>query len=138
MVNYNDNIIWSKAVDAIFKEKGIPLFDIIDNNWAFTKENILDVVEKLKEIQIPILGGDVFVKRKGMIRFGNANWYCNKSDTPEGKMFLDFSIEKSKQYILHVLNYNATNKKEEVLFSIVPQVKNDDKNNIEIIKLIRW
>jgi hypothetical protein len=82
------------------------------------------------------LGGDVFVKRKGMIRFGNANWYCNKSDTPEGKMFLDFSIEKSKQYILHVLNYNATNKKEEVLFLIVPHVKNDDKNNIEIIRLI--
>jgi hypothetical protein len=49
MKNCNDNIIWSEEVDTIFKEKGMPLFDIKDNNWVFTRDNALDVIEKIKK-----------------------------------------------------------------------------------------
>jgi hypothetical protein len=132
-----ENIVkWSEKVDAIFKEKGISLFEIFEQNWAFTKENALDVIDKLKEKQIPILGGDVLIKRKNIIYHTYDNWCCEIRDMPVGETFLNFSIEKSRQYIL---NYPSTTKEKEViLFTIVPKVKNDDKNNIEIIRLVRW
>jgi hypothetical protein len=114
-----DNIIWSEEIDTVFKEKGIALFDMNDNNWVFTKRNALKIINKLKEMQIPVLGGNIFIKQKDIIQSANDNWYCEIRDTPVGETFLNFSIKKSRKYISKYRN----KLKGKVLFAIVPLVE---------------
>jgi len=133
MENWNDTIIWSEEVDDIFKKRGIALFDMCIANWAFTKPDALNIIDKLKEMQIPILGGDVLIGNSYAMQYNFDSWYCHKKDVPREDTYLNFSIEKAKQYIK---NYNIkTNNNEDIFFTIVPLVKN---NNLEIIRLVRW
>jgi hypothetical protein len=121
-MNIFDNyIIWSNQIDAVFRENGISLFDNNIKNWAFTKKEALNVINQLAILRIPILGGDVLTKQGCKWEYNYDNWYSEEKDTPQGESFLEHSIKKAKAYIINykTIDDNAI----EIFFTIVPRIK---------------
>lgn len=97
-------------ISSIAVEKKIHGININDFEIGFMYPKILDVVELYKKNNIPILGGDVYIKKDEVYHSTYDNWYVNK----EEKDYLNISIE-------HTLNYiNSYKNKENVVFVLVP------------------
>lgn len=71
------------------------------NEYAFSFDNIKKIIEILKEKEIPILGGDVYLLSDEKIYSTYDSWYMNKSD--EKDFFLK-SYEKTISYISDYIN----------------------------------
>jgi len=100
-------------ISSIAVEKKIHGININDCEIGFMYPKILDVVELYKKNNIPISGGDVYIKKDGVYHPTYDNWYVNK----EEKDYLNISIE-------HTLNYiNSYKNKENVVFVLVPNWK---------------
>lgn len=110
-------IVWSNQVDEILKI-GCSLDQIGIRNWALTKEAALNALDKLLEIQVPILGGDVFEKINGVMRPKYDNWYCDPILDESKDDFVVRSIGIAKRYIE---NYQV-NYPDIIFFALVPGV----------------
>lgn len=109
-------VIWSEKIDSILSY-GYSLSQIGVNNWALTKEEALLALDKLLEIQVPILGGDVYHKSGETFHSNYDNWYC---DQIEGELKADYltrSIDVARQYII---NYQAETSNT-VYFALIPE-----------------
>ncbi|MDU9007017.1 Imm40 family immunity protein [Sedimentitalea todarodis] len=69
------------------------------HNWAFEKAEALEVISKLTELSVPILGGDVYQKRGGEIRPAYDNWYCNMEDGETNSKFAMRSASQARRYV---------------------------------------
>ncbi len=68
---------------------------------AFTKENALLIAKKIREENIPILGGNVYSLDNGDIRStqGFYNWDCEKGDNETLRQYIERSYQTTIDYI---------------------------------------
>lgn len=102
-----------------FFEKSISLKSIGVNNIALLKKDALEMLETVKSLEIPVLGGDVCEFFNGNLEYNYDNWYCNKEANESYKNFVERSVKKAKEYIK---DYSIPNNKD-VYFSIVLDIK---------------
>ena len=79
--------------------RGIPLKESGINNWAFDKEDALQVLCDLKSKGVPVFGGDVYEKKGTKIELGFDNWYCERNEHEDQSDFVERSILRAKSYI---------------------------------------
>ena len=58
------------------------------NNWALTENQALLAIEKIKELNIAILGGDVCFRSNGIFQLNYDNWYVEKNSRRAKKIIL--------------------------------------------------
>lgn len=92
------DIIWSKEVDDILSV-GYYLDDIGIRNWALSEVEALVAIERLSEINMPILGGAVLIKENGRLKANYDSWYCIQRNSESKNSFLVRSISESRKYI---------------------------------------
>lgn len=108
--------IWSNEIDAILSV-GRSLTDVGVRNWALSRGEALAALAKLAEIEIAVLGGDVYSNIGRSLETNYDNWYCNRDELEPDSAYLKRSIAVAKDYIT---NYKAP--EGSVLFAIVPKV----------------
>jgi len=92
------------------KEKGKSIGEINPGSDAYALEvdDALQAIEILKEIHIPVLGGDILSNKSGSLiyayqfwgsQYHCLNWYCEKSDSESKEVFCERSIHKAKKAI---------------------------------------
>jgi Immunity protein 40 len=86
------------VVEAILSV-GIDLEDFGSANWALSRSDALAAVSKFQELEIPILGGDVWEMRNGRPFLTLDNWYCRRSAAEPFRKFLEKSVEQAQNYI---------------------------------------
>jgi hypothetical protein len=59
-------------------KKGHSLEEIGVKNWAFSREDAINILAKFEEFQVSILGGDVCELIDGIIQYNYDNWYCDR------------------------------------------------------------
>lgn len=109
--------IWSKVADDILSI-GQPLNEVGIDNWALTKAQALEVLERLEEAEISILGGDIYENIDGIIQSNYDNWYCEQLPEESKSAFLSRSITKAREYIEDYQRAPSTM----VYFVLVPSV----------------
>ena len=91
-------VVWSSKIDEVLKV-GYYLNEIRVNNWALKKSEALDALEKLLELQVPILGGDVYENVEGIIQPNCDNWYCDQLTEESKDDYVNRSIKETIDYI---------------------------------------
>lgn len=91
------DIYWSKNIDEVLKV-GVWLGEYGINNWALTKSQALEALDKLLVLRIAVLGGDV-VEAKDYIRPNYDSWSSDPQPGERNEEYLKRSIEESKSYI---------------------------------------
>lgn len=71
------NTIFSKKIDTTL-EAGRYLGDFNIDNWALTKQQALDILNKFKDLQVGLAGGDVIKEENGVFGFTGDSWHCNR------------------------------------------------------------
>lgn len=107
---------WNKKNEDILSE-GLPLQPFGVNNWGLTKENCLKAINKLRELSIPILGGDVMKLENKQWVYTYDNWYCDKLPNESNENFASRSNQLASDY---VKNYSSQ-KDIKILFVLVPE-----------------
>lgn len=112
-------IFWSSEVDRIMSA-GRSLEDVGVRNWALSREEALVALAKFAEIEIAVLGGDVYLANGSIVELSYDNWYCNRDKFETISAYVERSIAAAKSYIM---NYKAP--EGAVLFAIVPNANNN-------------
>jgi hypothetical protein len=102
------------AVEAVLSI-GIDVEDFGSANWALSRADALAAVSKFQELEIPVLGGDVWEMRNGRPSHTLDNWYCQRSAEEPFRKFVERSAERAQNY---VRNYKL-NADDQYLFEIV-------------------
>ncbi|OAV76279.1 hypothetical protein Barb7_00025 [Bacteroidales bacterium Barb7] len=67
---------------------------------GLTKQEAIDVLKYSEQIEVAILGGDVyFLDHNGNIDMTHDNWYSDKRDDETTEEYIRRSINESKKYI---------------------------------------
>jgi hypothetical protein len=91
---------------------------------ALTKQEALDAIKFYHQLEIPILGGDVFfLNQENEIDWAYDNWYCERNIDEHDIEYLDKSIDKAISYIRNY--HNESMKNCIFLFDIVYDVWNE-------------
>lgn len=101
-------------------EKGHSLHEAGINNWAFSKEGALEILNRFEDLQISILGGDVFELTNSIVQPNYDNWYCNRLSNETDIEFSKSSIKRAKDYIT---NYNVSDSSQ-IFFAFVIDIPN--------------
>ena len=112
-----NDVICSYSIDKILVS-GLSLESLGIKNWALSRQKVLQVLEQFRELQVPILGGDVYRLVNGALRSNYDNWYCDELPNEFLSDFVIRSIDKAKQYIE---SYNIK-KGDDIFFTLVPKV----------------
>jgi hypothetical protein len=78
---------------------GISLHSIGIYNWALEKEQVLAALAKMKSLNIPVLGGDVYMYKDDRLVPTYANWFCDQLGEETNKDYVLRSIDTAKVYI---------------------------------------
>jgi hypothetical protein len=108
-------MIWSKVVDEILS-CGHSLAELGINNWALDAVLAMGALQALRENNVPVLGGDVYAIRGGLIEVTYDNWYCDRSPSESDLEFVERSIRKASAYVEGYSSRSGS----DVLFAIVP------------------
>ena len=108
---------WSSEIDRVLKV-GYPLNEVGVDNWALKRPEALKALEELLELEVPVLGGDVYEEIEGSIRPNYDSWHCDKLPKESNHEFVVRSIGQARSYIQ---KYNVNDYKK-VLFVLVPSV----------------
>ena len=106
---------WPDEVKEILSV-GVPLTEIGVENWALMKVQALQALDKLEEIKVAILGGDVLSVKNNRIQYNYDNWYCNIEEHESDEDFIIRSLDVARKYIC---NYQCQG--EEIVFAFVPK-----------------
>lgn len=106
--------VWSEQVDAILAA-GRNLDGIGVRNWALAREDALLALERLREIGVAVLGGDVYVVSGKAVVPSYDNWHCDQDAGEVAADFLSRSIDSARSYIS---SYGSA----EAMFAIVPSI----------------
>jgi hypothetical protein len=101
---------WSEKVELIIS-CGIPLHGAGVSNWALSKEQALDALNKFEAQRISVLGGDVYKLINGEPESNYDSWYCERESNEPFEDFVSRSIKKARTYII---NYNSPNQQQEL------------------------
>ncbi|MFL5811571.1 MAG: Imm40 family immunity protein [Flavisolibacter sp.] len=105
-----------KEIEEVLKV-GTPLFDVGVHNWALTKSQVMLAIERLRSLEIPILGGDVYEIINGVLQSNYDNWYCDALPDETQKNFVRRSINKAISFIETYKPQDPI----EVFFVLVPE-----------------
>lgn len=106
--------VWSDDVDSILSV-GRYLEEVGVRNWALQREEALLAVERLRAINVAVLGGDVCSVKEGRVEANYDSWHCDRDRMESDIDFVERSAENARSYIV---NYKAP--MGSVLFAIVP------------------
>lgn len=107
---------WSENIDAILS-LGQSLEELGVRNWALQKDTALEALDRLLNIGVPILGGDVYVVKNDSLEQNYDNWYCERNEDETNADFIERSVSFAKRYIS---SYKINGR--DVYFSIVPEI----------------
>ena len=91
-------VVLSSKIDEVLKV-GYSLNEIGVDNWALNKSEALEALDKLSELGVPVLGGDVYEDIKGAIKPNYDSWYCDKLSEESVNEFVNRSIKETINYI---------------------------------------
>ncbi len=109
--------VWSADVDPILSV-GHYLISYGIKNWALNRGDALLAINALANLEIPILGGDVYVSSGGRIKSSYDNWHVNKNAGESDDEYLKRSVFLSMDY---VNSYESSFG--DALFAMVPGTK---------------
>lgn len=101
---------WPNKVESIISS-GIALHSVGVSNWALSKEQALDALDKFEAEKISVLGGDVYELNNGEPESNYDNWYCDREPDESLENYVARSISKARAYIS---NYSSPNQKQEM------------------------
>ena len=96
--------------------KYFSLEEIGIDNYAFPYEQAILLVDVLRQLCVPILGGDVYMKSGSTIAITYDNWYCDKKEDERDGEFLRRSCDAAETFIKE---YKRKNMIKEPLFAFV-------------------
>lgn len=99
-------------VKNITLEKKLFGININNSEIGFTYPKILDIIEYYYNNEIPILGGDIYIKIDNKYEPTYDNWYIEKESFQ--KSYLQESIQYAREYIEEYPD------KDKVAFVLVP------------------
>jgi len=88
-----------KQYQNLLDAKGISLRELGIQDMALERGDALAAVELLRKASTPILGGDVYVKRKANIELAYANWYSDPNPNEASNDYLRCSWHATENYI---------------------------------------
>ena len=107
---------WSKKVESIISI-GLALHEKGICNWALSKEQALEVLDKFEVEKISVLGGDVYELNGDEPESNYDNWSCDREPDEALEDYAVRSIKKARDYIS---NYRRPSEKQE-LFVLVAE-----------------
>jgi hypothetical protein len=99
--------------------KGMYLNTLGVENWGLTRDQALFALNQLRELNVPVLGGDVCEIINDIIRYNYDNWYCEQNLDESNLSFVVRSIDIARDYLE---NYHCKNDIN-CLFVLVPQIQ---------------
>ena len=111
----NKDILIKTATEANIS-KYFSLEEIGINNSAFPFQQAILLVDALRQSNVPILGGDVYLKLGSSIEPSYDNWYCDKIEDERDSDFLRRSCDVAETFIKE---YKRKNIIKEPLFAFV-------------------
>jgi hypothetical protein len=106
-------------LESILKD-GISLESIGVNNWGFSKNQAIQILDVLDKLNIPVFGGDVFELEKENIRCNYDNWFCERLNNESDENYKSRCISEAKKYIM---NYRSKSSGK-ILFTLVFELGN--------------
>lgn len=70
------------------------------NAYVFPKEEVIKIIQFLKEEFYPILGGDVFLQENGCFSIAYDFWRCNQEKNENPYDFLNRSCDMAMTFVL--------------------------------------
>ena len=89
----------SDKYDHLLKSKGISLLPLGASDIALKRDDALQAVEFLRPDEIPILGGDVWLRHGVRIEPAYANWHNEPKQEDDRLTYLRRSWETTEKYI---------------------------------------
>ena len=96
--------------------KYFSLEEIGIDNYAFPYQQAILLVDALRQSNVPILGGDVYLKLGSSIESSYDNWYCDKKEDEQDSVFVNRSCDVAETFIKEYKRKNAI---KEPLFAFV-------------------
>jgi hypothetical protein len=81
-----------REILEFIKNKSIDLSEMGVNNFALSKNDALELLEKFKENNILLYGGDFLEKKAGQINYNYTNWSIDGKD-------IMYNLEYTKDFI---------------------------------------
>ncbi len=105
---------------------GIPLHSIGVDNWALSRQQALLTLNYFRAMEVPVLGGDVYVINDGEIEHTYDSWHFDRVENDEKSSdFVNHSIDHAKKYIMQ---YNIVDDRK-IFFSLVCFQADDEVTN---------
>ena len=79
--------------------EGLSLRDLGSHEIGFTREIALKLLERLKDIQDVVLGGDVYLLKDGKLSVTYDNWYYLRANEESDDEYVANSIVKARKFI---------------------------------------
>lgn len=92
-------MIMTEDYSQFLATKGVSLGQLGLEEVALRREDALRAIRVLKELSLPILGGDVYFEQQGSVHPAYANWYVDRKDNESRKAFADRSCVKAENYV---------------------------------------
>ena len=88
-----------RGFKAFVESRGLSLDALGLRERALLREDALQAVDLAESAGTPILGGDVYVDKKGQFESAYANWYAEQREGEAEKAFAARSCSESRAYI---------------------------------------
>jgi hypothetical protein len=89
----------SNEFEDLLKNAGISLAMPGLKDVGLLREDALRAVEILRDAKLPILGGDVYFRRKDRIEIAYANWYANSKPSEDRETYIRRSWDTTEAYL---------------------------------------
>jgi hypothetical protein len=113
----------SKEFEELLKNAGISLATLGLRDIGLLRNDALRAVEILRNTNLPILGGDVYFRRKDRIKFAYANWIADPNPSEDRETYLRRSWDTTEAYLRSFPESSDT----EPLFVIVVPRRKDQQ-----------
>lgn len=71
------------------------------SGFAYTKDKALEIATNCRNSNKAILGGDVYLLKKGHIESTSASWYCERNDNETPADYVTRSYKETIDYLSH-------------------------------------
>lgn len=109
--------VWRKDIDSILSV-GRWLGDIGVRNWLLSRDEALSAIDRLSELGVGLLGGDLYGGAIAPMTVSREGWQC---DPVSGESPDEFAIRSAKESRAYILRYAET--LANVGFALVPKLE---------------
>jgi hypothetical protein len=85
--------------DQLLASRGVSLQQLGLADRALRHADALIAVEIVRQLRLPILGGDVYLVCDQRVELAYANWSCNPRDGEDGAYYVTRSCDEARRYI---------------------------------------